>query len=254
VKSNIVSLKINSRYFDLRVSTKQNDDRFYFVHSLYCEPIDKPFQEIMEFLNEHPKELIILDFQHFYAFQDSDHHRLKDIVINMFGERIFGKNHNKNRLSDLTLQRAEEEGRQVIVIYRETKEVVDRFWYANHFPTPWPDTTRVSDLRDFLDRRLKKRKPDIGFVSQMVITPDARFIVPKFYSSLKKQCAERVCRRLYQSWLLDQTPGFFIRGENPTSNIFIADFIDIVDSEFPKIVVNLNRKLLKDQLEDMEDS
>ena len=68
------------RYFDLRVafgtkycSQTVPDDAskiygcFYFVHGLYASRVADEFKKIRKFLDEHPKEVVILDFQHFYA-------------------------------------------------------------------------------------------------------------------------------------------------------------------------------------------
>lgn len=62
--------------------------------------------------------------------------------------------------------------------------------------------------------------------------------------SLRRACAEKVRKGLFD-WIKTQEPGQFQRGQKPTSNVFIADFIDLKDSEFCKIVVSLNEKLLR---------
>lgn len=61
--------------------------------------------------------------------------------------------------------------------------------------------------------------------------------------SLRRACAEKVRKGLFD-WIKTQAPGIFQRGQKPTSNVFIADFIDLKDGEFCKIVVSLNGKLL----------
>lgn len=61
--------------------------------------------------------------------------------------------------------------------------------------------------------------------------------------SLRRACAEKVRKGLFD-WIKAQAPGKFQRGQKATSNVFIADFIDLKDSEFCKIVVSLNEKLL----------
>ena len=68
------------RYFDLRVTfgtdfcneTVPEDVSkiygcFYLVHGQYASPVADEFKVIRKFLGEHPKEVVILDFQHFYA-------------------------------------------------------------------------------------------------------------------------------------------------------------------------------------------
>lgn len=65
--------------------------------------------------------------------------------------------------------------------------------------------------------------------------------------SLRRACAEKVRKGLFD-WIKTQVPGKFQRGEKPTSNVFIADFIDLKYSEFCKIVVGLNEKLLSSEI------
>ncbi len=66
----------------------------------------------------------------------------------------------------------------------------------------------------------------------------------RFFMSLRRACAEKVRKGLFD-WITTLAPGKFEEGQKPTSNVFIADFIDLNDNEFCKIVVNLNEKLLK---------
>lgn len=61
--------------------------------------------------------------------------------------------------------------------------------------------------------------------------------------SLRRACADKVRKGLF-AWIKTQKPGKFERGEKPTSNVFIADFIDLKDNDFCKIVVGLNEQLL----------
>lgn len=77
----------------------------------------------------------------------------------------------------------------------------------------------------------------------MVLTPDAHFIVLRFASSLRSKCAKRVLKEM-SSWISDQKVGPFYPDGLPNRNVFIADFVDINDNQFCKIVVDLNHKLL----------
>lgn len=67
-----------------------------------------------------------------------------------------------------------------------------------------------------------------------------------------------MCKKVFD-WIRQQRPGVFQSGETPTSNVFIADFIDMNNFEFCKIVVALNSKILmpifeaKDIVKDIKD-
>lgn len=70
----------------------------------------------------------------------------------------------------------------------------------------------------------------------------------RFYSSLRQSCAVKVNQKLFD-WIRDQTPGPFnkLGDARPTSNVFIADFVELNDYEFCKIVIGLNKKLLTNE-------
>lgn len=65
-------LSAGIRYFDLRVIHRESDDLFYFVHGQYAKELLTELFNIRLFLQEHPKEVIILDFNHLYCFSQPD--------------------------------------------------------------------------------------------------------------------------------------------------------------------------------------
>jgi len=76
------------RYFDLRLATKPNDTNFYTVHALYGDTVMKELVIVKEFLMLHTKEIIILDFQHFYNFTEADYIRLLSVLKLLFHNMI----------------------------------------------------------------------------------------------------------------------------------------------------------------------
>lgn len=118
----------------------------------------------------------------------------------------------------------------------------NEFFKPNDFPTPWPNATNIDSLKEYLEKRLLMRMPTQGFVSQCVITPDANFIVPRFYSTLRKKCAKKVDKDM-TDWIEQQSPGSFYEGEKPKVNVILFDFVDIHDNKISKIVIDLNMKL-----------
>ena len=148
-----------------------------------------------------------------------------------------------SNLKRLTLSFAQQLGKQVLVIYRNHFSIPNELFRSCDFPTPWANTTKIEDLKEFLEKRIDQRSPYTGLITQCILTPDARFIVPRFYSTLRKNCAKKVDSQM-SDWIKDQTPGEFNEGDKPRPNIFLADFVDIRDNNFCKIVVDLNMKLL----------
>jgi len=70
------------------MATKPNDTNFYTVHALYGDPVIKELVNIKEFLITHTKEMLILDFQHFYNFSEADHNRLLSVLNLLFNNMI----------------------------------------------------------------------------------------------------------------------------------------------------------------------
>lgn len=106
-------LEAGVRYFDLRFSLKRSagQTQFYFVHGLFAEVVQKPFLEILDFLNHNPREFIIFDCQHFYDFHSDDYKELCNKIRMMFGSRIYGQ--LDGPLGQLTLDMAERMKKQV---------------------------------------------------------------------------------------------------------------------------------------------
>lgn len=68
----------------------------------------------------------------------------------------------------------------------------------------------------------------------------------RFYSSLKKKCAVKVNKKM-TDWIKVQRAGpFSLNSNHPTSNVFIADFIELNDFEFPRTIITLNDKLFNE--------
>jgi len=60
---------------------------------------------------------------------------------------------------------------------------------------------------------------------------------------LQKSCAQVVNKKL-KKWIEEQVPGVYQDGENPTINVFIADYVNLQNCQFCKIVIELNYKIL----------
>lgn len=65
----------------------------------------------------------------------------------------------------------------------------------------------------------------------------------RFYSSLKAKCAANVNKELID-WISMQRSGpFELNGNLPTSNVFIADFVELNNFQFCRTVIALNDKI-----------
>lgn len=83
-------LEAGIRYFDLRVSSKpgDTDQEIYFIHGLFGIKVWDGLMEIDAFLTQHPQEIIFLDFNHFYAMDESHHKCLVLRIQEAFGNKL----------------------------------------------------------------------------------------------------------------------------------------------------------------------
>uniref|UniRef100_A0A8C6GQ33 PI-PLC X domain-containing protein 2 n=1 Tax=Mus spicilegus TaxID=10103 RepID=A0A8C6GQ33_MUSSI len=83
-------LEAGIRYFDLRVSSKPGDtnQEIYFIHGLFGIKVWDGLMEIDAFLTQHPQEIIFLDFNHFYAMDESHHKCLVLRIQEAFGNKL----------------------------------------------------------------------------------------------------------------------------------------------------------------------
>lgn len=83
-------LESGIRYFDLRVSSKPGEveKEIYFIHGLFGIRVWDGLMEINSFLLQHPGEVIFLDFNHFYAMDDSHHQYLISKILKAFGSKL----------------------------------------------------------------------------------------------------------------------------------------------------------------------
>lgn len=163
-------------YLDLRICMQPKSFDFYFVHGLYCEEITEPLKEIRKFLDEHPNEFIIFDCQHFYNFSRDDYERLNKIFFKIFQDKFYTQ--TTGPLTTLTLDSANTLKKQILCVYRNS-HVPQDFWPGECWPTPWPNQINVKKLEASLDAHIKHRSSNTGYVTQCVLTPPIKYIVPR---------------------------------------------------------------------------
>lgn len=229
-------LRCGIRYYDLRVATRQRKNYPYFVHGLYADEITTMLTNVREFIDSHPHEVVILDFQHFYAFSEGDHHNLITLLLTVFKSKLLPYTNDMNHI---TLEFMTESNKyQIILIYRAhySRSNQQYLWPSFTFPTPWPQTISQTDLFDKLNRGIATRLQSFAYVSQCVLTPTNGFVAKKLLSTLKKTCVVPMHGARIE-WIQRQTIGKGV-------NIVIGDFVNLNDFEFPAEVVKLNLQAL----------
>lgn len=101
------------RYFDFRVASRKGTDNIHFIHLFYGTTVGEGLDEIIKFLDKNKKEVVILDFNHFYGMSEDQHKRLLDMLLEKCGGRLcmfVG-------MENLTLNMLWENNLQIIIIY-----------------------------------------------------------------------------------------------------------------------------------------
>lgn len=225
------------RYLDLRVASKKDDPRGVFVvHGLYGCEIGEPLEEINNWLSAHPDEVVILDFQHFYAFTEALHGTLISRIKRIFGRKMVTLH---ARLDSLTLAYLNSRGQQVFVVYRNiVAKGHNDLWPSGLWPTPWPNTVSTSNLIAILEEDIKTRNNEQGFVSQCLLTPTTSYIVRHFCGNLQRDLVNK-CKQAIFPWIQNNTPG------PGGMNIVITDFVNVENFAFSKLVIQRNIELIR---------
>ena len=78
-------LALGIRYFDLRIATKPNSEDLYVAHTLYGIKLETLLENIKTFLDAHPKEVVLLDFNHFYRISSEKHKQCLSMILRILG-------------------------------------------------------------------------------------------------------------------------------------------------------------------------
>merc|ERR1719370_1176509 len=157
-------LHLGIRYFDLRISVRPGCEELYLVHGFYGETVKNCLTAIRSWLDLHPREVVLLDMNHFHGLEKPHHQRLVEDILEIFGAKLVPR---RNDARELTLAQMWKEGQQVVVFYHHVEAGVstpnslqptlEYLWPGSMIPSPWPRTTRIKDLIDFLDKNVQQQ-------------------------------------------------------------------------------------------------
>ncbi|XP_019731116.1 PI-PLC X domain-containing protein 2 isoform X1 [Hippocampus comes] len=226
------------RYFDLRVSSKPGQPglEIFFIHGLFGHKVRDGLIEINSFLCGHRKEVIFLDFNHYYAMGSAHHEYLIKMLQEVFGSKLC----KDCEVETVTLDYLWKNKYQVMVFYHHpSARGVPVMWPGDKIPAPWANTTEPSKLIRFLESTLKQRAKQGSFhVSQAILTPRVNTVARGLLWGLRNYLVERNLPSI-MSWVEVQRPG------SGGVNIITSDFVELTD--FANIVIGLNNLLLSEQ-------
>ncbi|XP_056235222.1 PI-PLC X domain-containing protein 1 isoform X2 [Seriola aureovittata] len=221
------------RYCDLRIAQRPNDSStdLYFYHGVYTTlTVETVLMEIREWLDAHPKEVVILSFSHFLGLSQELHMLLLTTIRKAFTSKLCPKT------EVLTLRNLWALGYQVIVSYEHNiASCHGDLW--PHIPYWWANKCKAEALIEEFEHRKQHGRPGGFFVTGINLTEDLKYICTHPTESLKDLVVSTYPTLL--SWVKEQTPGSRVG----SLNIIAGDFI--TESHFVPTVVTLNEKLLK---------
>ena len=228
-------LRSGIRYLDLRVAyrTADKNSEIRVLHGLFGWTIDQVLDEVNRFVANYPKEIVILDFNHFYKMDQAAHKKLADTLDASFSKILRAPGRQG---PNVTLQEMWGNEEKVIIIYHDY-DVVDTypcFWPPHLICSPWPNTDDTKQLLEILNKQSEASSvsEDALQVTQALLTPQNLTIVKHVTSTLKDVLASK-CNRQVTEWLKT------LRGtKSHKFNIIIADFVEL--SGFITTVISLN--------------
>ncbi|XP_041822293.1 PI-PLC X domain-containing protein 1-like isoform X2 [Chelmon rostratus] len=219
------------RFLDLRIATKPKGGRtLFFAHGIYTVmTVQEALDELATWLDDHPKEIVIISCSHFESLTDEDHGRLVDFIITLFGKKLCSPQDAP------TLRSCWSRGQQVIVSYGDQQMVLQHpelwteipYWYADS-----PDPKKVIA---YLEDQKSRGRPAGFYVSGLNLTEDAPYVLLHPFQNMRKMTMRALSFLL--RWASEQRPG----SEESGVNILCCDFVDA--SQFCSLVIGLNYKL-----------
>lgn len=156
------------RYFDIRL---QANGSLAFVHGLVGSPVTELFDQVNAFLSQpgNEREIILLDLNHFYGFDDQAHDVFAATLLQTFGMKLAPASLGP----DVKLKDCWNSGYQIIIFYGHdaTAHKGSFLWPSNSIDSPWPNKIDSEDVYSYLNSLLPNSKPKF-FVLQGIVTPD----------------------------------------------------------------------------------
>jgi len=212
------------RYLDFRIAPLREKGTYNIVHGLYGKEIGQQLQIIDEFLTNHPKEVVILDFSALYEFTEADHTELINMILSCFNGKLAKR---QASFDNVTLNQLNEINSQAIVLYDANIDN-EYLWNRSLISSPWPNVQDTASLVGFLNEEVAKDHLNL-FVAQGVISPDAKTILANLASTLKQWGMEQDVENTVIGWAGVQ--------DKQKLNIVIADF---VTSHFCESIIKCN--------------
>jgi len=232
------------RYFDLRVSNDDDNNKFIIVHGIIRgEDLPLVLDPLYEFAKSHPKEILILDFQELNDFADNtDVQRFNDYFLTKFSNRLIPNNAAgiSYNSGNIQISDAWNMNRNIIALAKGSKLLASSKYYwhrGNNINSPWANAATVEDLKTYQDTQIiNHQNTNQFYVSQMQLTfMGSGGIIDKL-TTLKSMADES--NTYLSQWMMSYE---IDQGLEP--NIILVDYYErrskVVETS---LAINLHRK------------
>lgn len=220
------------RFFDLRIAKKPaaGGDELFFAHGIYTLiTVKEALDQLVSWLDAHPKEVVIVSCSHFESLSVEDHNRLVKDIISLFGGRLCPSQETP------TLRSCWAKGQQVVVSYDDQLMRVQHPELWSGIPYRYADSPDPKKVIAYLEEQKRRGRPADFYVSGLNLTEDVPYVLCHPLQDLRKMTMNALS--LLLGWAGEQRPG----PEGGGVNIVCCDFVGV--SEFCSLVIGLNYKL-----------
>jgi hypothetical protein len=182
-----ITQQLNSgiRYFDLRLWWDGSE--IYLVHSMTSVKYSDLINEIQTFVQENPKEILLLDFNQFIGFNVNDSGENSPTKVNASAATVFidGLKELNDYLVpekkgvDVTLNELWEEKKSIIAFnsgpYTFSSSL--NIWPKDKIQSKWKNKQSPSELKNALEGVIANKPSDQFWVLQSILTPNPETII-----------------------------------------------------------------------------
>ncbi|VDO15877.1 unnamed protein product [Brugia timori] len=177
------------------------------------------FKRVDDFLSVHPKEIVLIDINHFYEFREQHHDKLLDMISNLFGDRLISRPTTTRTAMSYTLNKIWNSTGRVIIFYQpplpslrasdinghagpsDIIKLPNHVWSRQFIRSPWPKTDDAKRMVDDVGNILQTRVLEDGFqVCQAIVTLTVNSIIRQPTGTFEARFGRRATRALVD-WL-----------------------------------------------------
>jgi hypothetical protein len=136
-------LEAGVRYLDLRVCAVPGPSRFFVHHTFLGASLDEVLEQIDGFSRAHPREVLLLDFQHLTGFDAQDRKELAARLERRFAGRMLARSVAPGTKTLLDLWKG---GTSLVVLMERAPQAPHVFDRAAALVSRWPNVRSVPAL------------------------------------------------------------------------------------------------------------